>query len=122
MDLHVNWAYASAEQSKGKLACSGVKTIGFKSFVDKAPQQRDICRAPQKAPNLPTAGTSTVSSFNEELLVDLLVSADAIPLHAMDAHSKYFTSGCEVFGSVAVLSSGLTPNHFALKVSSATEV
>ena len=49
----------------------------------------DVCRAFDEAPHVPIAGTSTVSTFNEKVQVDLLCLDDLILLRAMDMFSKY---------------------------------
>ena len=46
-------------------------------------------KAFEKAPRIPIAGNSSVSTFNEKLQVDLLFSDDLIVLHIMDVYSKY---------------------------------
>ena len=49
----------------------------------------DACRAFDKAPHVPIAGTTTVSSFNKKVQVDLLLLDDPIVVYAMDVFSKY---------------------------------
>ena len=49
----------------------------------------DVCEAFDKAPHVPTAGTSTASMFNEKAQVGLLFSGDLIALQAMDMFPKY---------------------------------
>ena len=59
------------------------------AHVDGVLGNCEVCRAFDKAPHLPVAGTSSVSCFNERIQVDLLFSGDIIAVHAMDAFSKY---------------------------------
>ena len=72
MKSHVNWGDASAQQLKGVLMYSEGVSAHLLPRVDEAVGQCEVCRASGKAPHAPVAGTSTVSIFNEELLVDLL--------------------------------------------------
>ena len=57
--------------------------------MDAVVTQCEVCRAFDKAPHLPIAGTSMVAAFNEKLQVDLLFLDDLIVLHIMDVFSKY---------------------------------
>ena len=52
-------------------------------------EQYEACWASDKAPHLPVAGTSLVSSLNENVQVELLLLDDVLPLHAMGPYSKY---------------------------------
>ena len=49
----------------------------------------DVRRAFDKVPNIPIAGTATVSAFDEEVQVDLLSLDDLVVVGAMDVFSKY---------------------------------
>ena len=57
--------------------------------VDKVLETSDVCRAFDKAPHIPIAGTTAVSAFNEKVEVDLPFLDDLIVVHAMDVFSKY---------------------------------
>ena len=57
--------------------------------VDEVASQCDTCKAFEKAPHIPIAGTSTVSMFNERLQMDLLFLDAIIALRIMDVFSKY---------------------------------
>ena len=59
------------------------------AHVDSVLETCEVCRAFDKAPHLPIAGTSSVSCFNERVQVDLLFLDDIIAAHAMGAFSKY---------------------------------
>ena len=58
-------------------------------FADEVAEQCEVCRAFDKAPRIPIAGTSTASAFNEKLQIDLLFLGDIIALRIMDMFSKY---------------------------------
>ena len=57
--------------------------------VDEVSEQRGICRAFDKAPHVPVAGTSTVSMSNGNLQVDLVFPANLIALRAMQISPQY---------------------------------
>ena len=61
----------------------------FANHVDAALETCDACRAFDKAPRAPIAGTTTASAFNDEGQVDLLFLDDLIVVRAMDVFSKY---------------------------------
>ena len=48
------------------------RTSGLLSFVDLDLRQCDVCRASDRSPHLPIAGTSQASSFDEEPRADFL--------------------------------------------------
>ena len=56
--------------------------------VEEVANQCDVCKAFDKAPHTPIAGTSTVAMFNEKLQVDLLFLDDLIVLHIMAVFTK----------------------------------
>ena len=58
------------------------------NFADEVPDLRDICRAFDKASELPIAGAPAALTFNEEIQADLLLLGDVIALRAMDAASR----------------------------------
>ena len=53
--------------------------------VDEASGQCKICRAFDKAPQIPIAGTSAVPTFHGKLQVNPSFSDDAVALRAVDA-------------------------------------
>ena len=57
------------------------------NYVDEVLEHCDLCRARDKAPHVPIAGTTTAPMSNETLQVDLF-SEDIIALRASDAYSK----------------------------------
>ena len=57
--------------------------------VGKVLETCDVCRACDKAPHVPIAGTTTASAVNEKVQVDLLFLDDLLVVHAMDIFSKY---------------------------------
>ena len=57
--------------------------------VEEVVNQCDVCKAFDKAPHTPIAGTSAVAMFNEKLQVDLLFLDDLIALHIMAVFPKY---------------------------------
>ena len=59
------------------------------NHVNKVLGTCEVCRAFDKAPRIPIAGTTTVSAFNGKVQVDLLFLDDPIVVHAMDVFSKY---------------------------------
>ena len=89
MKLHANWGHASANQLKRILVDSDGGMSHLVAHVDSVLENCEVCRAFDKAPHLPIAGTSSVSCFNERVQVDLLFLDDIIAAHAMDAFSKY---------------------------------
>ena len=66
--------------------------MGLAHSADEVLGQCEIGRACDKASHIPIASTSTVSTANEILQVDLSFLDDAIALRAMDAYSKYSIS------------------------------
>ena len=89
MKLHVNWGRASAKQLKQVLADSKGGIFRWVNCVDEVLQQRETCRASDKAPHVPTAGTSTASMFSEKVQVDLLFLGDITALQDMGMFSKF---------------------------------
>ena len=87
--LHVNWGRSSAQQIKRILVDSEGKNLHLLWRVDEASERRDVCRASRRAPHVPIAGTSTVSTFKNKMQVDLLFLGDIIVLRVMDVFSKY---------------------------------
>ena len=90
MKLHINWGHASASQLKRAPVDSDGETTGLINMAGDAPQQREVCRAFDRAPHLWIAATSTASPLNEKLREDILFLYDAIALNAMDMYSKNF--------------------------------
>ena len=88
LKLHVDWGPVSAEQLRSVIVERGGRTMGLMNFAYRVLRQREACRAFDTAPHLPIAGTSTASSFHEELQVDFLFVDDAIPLRAIDMFPK----------------------------------
>ena len=82
MKPHLTWARASACQLERVLVGTDGDSQGFLECVDFLRRTFDW------APRLPLAGASSVSSFNEKLLADLLFPDDTIALHATDMYSK----------------------------------
>ena len=89
MKLHANWGHASANQLKRILVDSDSGMSHLVAHVDSVLENCEVCRAFDKAPHLPIAGTSSVSCFNERVQVDLLFLDDIIAARAMDVFSKY---------------------------------
>ena len=58
------------------------------NYVDEVLAHCEVCRAYDKAPRVPIAGTSTVSMRNEKLQAGLPSSDHVVALHAMDGYSK----------------------------------
>ena len=57
-------------------------------YVDDVSEHCEICRAFDKAKDIPIAGAPAVLTLNRKLQVDLSISDDAIALRAMDPSSK----------------------------------
>ena len=62
---------------------------GLLHYVGEVLGRCEICRASDKAPHVPIAGTSTAAMFNEQVQVDLLFMDEIIALRAMDTVSEY---------------------------------
>ena len=65
MKLHINWGHASATQIKRVLVDAEGDTQSLLQHVGEVASQCDNCKAFEKAPHIPIAGTSSVSMFNE---------------------------------------------------------
>ena len=57
--------------------------------VGEVLEQREVCRAFAKAPRVPVAGTSTVSTSTGKSQLDLLFLDDSIALRDIDVLPKY---------------------------------
>ena len=88
MKLHAFWGHASATQLERVLVDSAGGMSHLVNQVGQVPETCDVCRALDKAPHIPMAGTTTVSAFNEKVQVDFLFLGDLIVVHAMDVFSK----------------------------------
>ena len=86
--LHVRRGHPSAPQLDGVFAHSGGREMKLFNYADDALERCEVCRAFETAPREPIAGTSTVSAFNGELQVSLLLLGDIIAQREMDAYSK----------------------------------
>ena len=60
------------------------ETTGSAKYADAESDQCEIRRAFDKAPNIPIAGTTTVTALNKKLQKSLLLLDDAVPLRAID--------------------------------------
>ena len=89
MKLRVSWGRASANQLMRVLKYPESGNSHSVNFVGEGPEHCAVCKAFEKAPHVPIAGTSTVSMFNEKVQVDLAFLEDLIALHAMDMLSEY---------------------------------
>ena len=69
MQAHVDWGRASAQQLKRVSVDSDGGNMHSVNYADEAFGRCDIYRDPEKAPQAPIAGTSTVSMFNGKLQV-----------------------------------------------------
>ena len=87
--FHVNWGHASATQLTRELVDSDGGMSQLVTHVDEVLGKCDARRAFDKAPHVPIAGASTVSTFIEKVQVDLLFLGDLLVVHAMDVFSKY---------------------------------
>ena len=56
--------------------------------VDEVLARCEVCRAFEKWPHVPVAGTSTVATFNEKLQADFAFLGDVIALHVVDVCSR----------------------------------
>ena len=72
---------------------SGGEAMGLSVREGEVLRQCEVCRVLLKAPHLPIAGASSVSSSNDGFQVDLLFSGDAITLRLMDVSSAYSLLG-----------------------------
>ena len=63
MKLHANWGHASATQLKRVLVDSDDGMSHLVYHVDKVLETRGVCRAFDKAPRIPIAGTATALAF-----------------------------------------------------------
>ena len=87
--IHANWGHASSQQLKRTRALADGKADGLIALADDVVRECETFRAFDVAPAIPVAGTSSVSSFNEKVQVDLLFSGDLIALHVLDLFSRY---------------------------------
>ena len=88
MKLHLNRRHASTRKLKRVLVEADGDSQGLLECADEVPRQCGVCRAFDKAPHLPAAGTSPVSSFREKLQAGLLLLDNAVALRAMDVSSE----------------------------------
>ena len=65
------------------------EATGLVNYAGEALEQCGICRAFDRASQIPIAGTTTVSPFNAGVQVGLLFFGDAIAPHARGICSKY---------------------------------
>ena len=72
--LHVNWGHASAQQIKRVLVAADGGNLPLLRHVEEVVNQCEVCRAFDKAPHFPIAGTATVSAFNEKVQVGHLIA------------------------------------------------
>ena len=89
MELHVNWGPASAQQLNRVPADSDSGNAHLLTCMDESLEQREVCRASDKAPRVPAAGNPTVAMFNGKLQAHLPLAGDIIAAHVMDVFSKY---------------------------------
>ena len=83
MKLLVNRGRASTHQLRRVLADSDLEAAGLACCAGEVLEQCEICRAFDKAPRIPIAGTSIFSAINEEVRADLLFLDDAAAARAM---------------------------------------
>ena len=86
--LRSNWGHASANQSKRVSADPDRGAMGLGNYVDEASGRCAICRAFEKVPQIPIAGTATASDRPERVQVDLLSLDGATALSEIDISSK----------------------------------
>ena len=89
MISRTSWGHSSATQIKRVLADSEGDAQSLIQHVDDVVSQRDARKASERAPRIPDSGTSSLSTFNERLQMDLLFLDDIITSHIMDVFSKY---------------------------------
>ena len=89
MKLHVNRGHVSARQLEEALEDSGGGNSHLMNYVDEVSEHCEVCRPFDKARQVPIAGTSTVSIFNEKAQEDHLFLDEIIALRATDMYSKY---------------------------------
>ena len=68
--LHVIWDHVSAQQLRRVLESDG-DNLHLLTCVDEVLEQRDVCRAFDRAPNAPVARTPAVALSDENLQADL---------------------------------------------------
>ena len=85
MKLHVSWGRVYAFWYMG----TAIPCDYLRHPADEVSQQREVCRAFAKAPQIPIAETSSALPLGEKLKVGLPSSGDSIALHAMDMCLKY---------------------------------
>ena len=78
MKLHVNSGHAPAQPQKRVLVDTYEENMHLISCLGEVLDQCEACRAPDKAPHAPVAGTSTVAMFHGKIQVGLLFSGDII--------------------------------------------
>ena len=88
MALHVHWSHASAQQFRRVLVDPDGDNMHLATRADDVSEQREVRRASDRAPQVPIAGTSTVSLSDEKLQADLSFSYDLIDLKAPDVFSE----------------------------------
>ena len=62
--LHFDMGHSSAQKLRRVVADSSGETVGSVNYVYEVSERSTICRAFDKAPHIPTAGASMVSTFN----------------------------------------------------------
>ena len=87
--FHLKWGRAPATQLKSRSVDVGDRSNVGLSAVGEVASQCNVGVAPDPAPHVPTAGTSSVSASNKKVHVDLLFRGDAISVRAMEVNSLY---------------------------------
>ena len=82
--LHAKWGRVSAQQFKRLSAVLDRDNMNSLNFVDELLARCEVCRAFEKAPRTPIAGTCTVSTSNGKLRVDSFFLDDLIAVRAID--------------------------------------
>ena len=85
MKLHVNWGMLRRSRSNGSWWTPKGGNLELLQHVGEVVGRRDVCRALDRAPHVPIAGTPTVSMFNEEAQVHPPFPGATIALHVMNA-------------------------------------
>ena len=87
--FHLNWGHAPAHRLTRILVDAEGAKQRLLDCVGEVVRQREVCRAFERAPHLPSAGTSSASSLSVKIQVDRLFLDDATVLRTIDMCSKH---------------------------------
>ena len=89
MEWHIDWGHAKARHPNRVFVYSDWGNTHLANYVDVALGHCEVRRAFDKAPHVPIAGTSKVSTLNGKLQEQILFLGEVIALRATDVRAKY---------------------------------